>query len=77
MRIAPRSTLPHALAALLPLLALSLFTASATAAVELDKLKLPAGFRAELVTDAVPNARQMTLGRTSDGKSMVYVGSMR
>jgi glucose/arabinose dehydrogenase len=34
-----------------------------------------AGFRIELVTDAVPNARQMALGRSADGKSVVYVGS--
>ena len=47
----------------------------AHAALPLDKLRLPTGFRIELVTDAVPNARQMALGRSADGKSMVYVGS--
>ena len=47
----------------------------AHAALPLEKLRLPTGFRVELVTDAVPNARQMALGRSADGKSMVYVGS--
>ena len=41
----------------------------------LDKLRVPAGFRVELLTDAVPNARQMALGRSADGKGVVYVGS--
>jgi len=49
--------------------------ATATAAPQLDKLRLPDGFRVELLTDAVPNARQMTLGRSADGKGIVYVGS--
>ncbi len=60
------------------LLALALCAGSALparAAVQLDKLRLPAGFRIELLTDAVPNARQMALGRSADGKSVVYVGS--
>ncbi len=35
----------------------------ASAAPPLDKLRVPAGFRVELLTDAVPNARQMALGR--------------
>ena len=43
--------------------------------VPLDKLRVPAGFRVELLTDAVPNARQMALGRSADGKSVLYVGS--
>ena len=47
----------------------------AHAALPLEKLRLPTGFRVELVTDAVPNARQMALGRSADGKSMIYVGS--
>jgi len=45
------------------------------AAPQIDKLRAPPGFRVELLTDAVPNARQMTLGRSGDGKSIVYVGS--
>ena len=60
------------------LLALALvvgIASPAQAAVALDKLRLPPGFRIELVTDAVPNARQMALGRSADGKSTVYVGS--
>ena len=47
----------------------------ARAAVQLDKLKVPAGFRVELVTDRVPNARQMALGRYADGKGVLFVGS--
>ena len=78
MRIPLCSSFRHALAALLAPIALCLFTVStAAAAVELDKLKLPTGFRAELVTDAVPNARQMALGRYADGKGVLYVGSTR
>ena len=50
---------------------------AAAAAVQLDKLKAPPGFRIELVTDAVPNARAMALGRFADGKGTIYVGSMR
>ena len=42
-----------------------------------DRLKVPEGFRVELLTDAVPNARAMTLGRYADGCGVVYVGSMR
>ena len=45
------------------------------AAPQIDKLRAPPGFRVELLTDAVPNARQMTLGRSGDGKSIIYVGS--
>ena len=54
------------------LLALALvvgIASPARAAVALDKLRLPPGFRIELVTDAVPNARQMALGRSADGRS--------
>ncbi|MEO8312803.1 MAG: PQQ-dependent sugar dehydrogenase [Caldimonas sp.] len=47
----------------------------AAAAPQLDKLRVPDGFRVELLTDAVPSARQMTLGRNADGKGIVYVGS--
>jgi glucose/arabinose dehydrogenase len=51
------------------------FASIAGAAPQLDKLRLPEGFRVELLTVAVPNARQMTLGRSADGKGIVYVGS--
>ena len=64
-----------AAAALLALVVGATTLAPAEAAVQLDKLRLPPGFRVELVTDAVPNARQMALGRSGDGRSMVYVGS--
>ena len=46
-----------------------------TAAVPPEQLRVPKGFRIELLTDAVPNARAMTLGRYADGKGIVYVGS--
>ena len=52
-------------------------SAGAAAAVQLDKLRVPAGFRVELVTDQVPSARQMALGRFAGAKGTVYVGSMR
>jgi glucose/arabinose dehydrogenase len=47
----------------------------AGAAPQLDKLRVPAGFRVELLTDAVPNARQMALGRHDGSQGVVYVGS--
>jgi len=34
------------------------------------------GFHIEVLTDAVPNARQMALGRYVDGRGVLYVGSM-
>jgi glucose/arabinose dehydrogenase len=46
------------------------------APIPLDKLRLPPGFRVELLTGAVPNAREMALGRFVDGKGVLYVGSM-
>jgi glucose/arabinose dehydrogenase len=49
--------------------------ATAAAAPQLDKLRVPAGFRVELLTDAVANARQMTLGRSAGEQGIVYVGS--
>jgi glucose/arabinose dehydrogenase len=54
------------------------WTASGAQAAVLspDQLKVPSGFRVELLTDAVPNARAMTLGRFDNGKGVLYVGSM-
>src|SRR5689334_7730342 len=52
-----------------------LASAVAGAAPQLDKLRVPAGFRVELVSDAVPNARQMALGRHDGAQAIVYVGS--
>ncbi|MEO8835631.1 MAG: PQQ-dependent sugar dehydrogenase [Caldimonas sp.] len=48
---------------------------AAAATLPIAQLRLPAGFHVEVLTDAVPNARQMTLGRNGDGKGVVYVGS--
>jgi glucose/arabinose dehydrogenase len=50
--------------------------AASAAAFAPDRLTVPKGFQIELLTDAVPNARAMTLGRFADGKGVVYVGSM-
>ena len=49
----------------------------AEAAVSTERLRVPDGFQVELLTDAVPNARGMALGRYSEGKGVVYVGTMR
>lgn len=46
--------------------------ASASASLQLDKIKLPPGFSVSVFTDRVPGARQMTLG--ADGT--VYVGTI-
>ena len=46
------------------------------AALAPERLSVPKGFQIELLTDAVPNARAMTLGRYADGKGVLYVGSM-
>jgi glucose/arabinose dehydrogenase len=52
-----------------------LMCGAAAAAPPIERLRAPAGFRVELLTDAVPNARQMALGRSADGTGTVYVGS--
>ncbi|HEY4069085.1 MAG TPA: PQQ-dependent sugar dehydrogenase [Burkholderiaceae bacterium] len=51
------------------------FAAPAQAAASADQLQVPKGFKIELLTDAVPNARAMALGRFSDGRGVLYVGS--
>ena len=43
----------------------------------LDRLRVPPGFRVEVLTDAVPNARALALGRYENGNGVLYVGSMR
>jgi glucose/arabinose dehydrogenase len=66
---------PRLRRAFLACASLAVAAASAQATLPLDKLRLPAGFRVELLTDAVPDARQMSLG-AHDGKTgIVYVGS--
>ena len=52
------------------------WAAPANAAVAPDRLRVPAGFKIELLTDDVPSARAMALGRYADGKGVLYVGSM-
>ncbi len=44
---------------------------------ELAAIRLPPGFRIEMLTDRVPNAREMTLGRFQSGKGVLFVGSGR
>ncbi|MDO8773021.1 MAG: sorbosone dehydrogenase family protein [Burkholderiaceae bacterium] len=46
------------------------------AAPDLRSLRLPPGFQIEVLTAAVPTARQMALGSFKDGKGVLYVGSM-
>lgn len=41
----------------------------------LHQIRLPSGFHIELLTDQVPNARAMTLGRFRDGSGTLFVGS--
>jgi glucose/arabinose dehydrogenase len=66
-------TLTHVLvAACLTLVSLC----ARAAALAPERLSVPKGFQIELLTDAVPNARAMTLGRYADGKGVLYVGSM-
>jgi glucose/arabinose dehydrogenase len=47
----------------------------ALAELPVERLRLPAGFRIEVLTDQVPNARAMALGDFADGRGVVYVGS--
>ena len=55
--------------------AISTSAAMASAALPVDTIKLPPGFRIEVLTDQVPDAREMTLGRYRNGKGVLYVGS--
>ena len=74
--IANAATACFSLAA--PLAALLVLSASAAyaAAPHPEQLKLPPGFHIDVLTDDVPNAREMALGPERDGKSVLYVGSM-
>jgi glucose/arabinose dehydrogenase len=69
-------TLVRALFASALMLGACLHPSAGAAGVQLDKLRVPPGFRVELLTGAVPNAREMALGRFADGKGVLYVGSM-
>jgi glucose/arabinose dehydrogenase len=55
----------------------SLACAAGQAAPPIEKLQAPPGCRVELLTDAVPGARQMALGRHDGAQGIVYVGSTR
>jgi glucose/arabinose dehydrogenase len=75
-QLIPPSRAPTTLAAAFAS-SLTLFAAHAEASdLHLDQLKLPPGFHVEVLTDAVPAAREMALGPERDGKSVLYVGSM-
>lgn len=50
---------------------------AARAAVDLESIKLLPGFRIELLTDRVPDAREMALGRYDAGRGILFVGSSR
>ena len=49
--------------------------AVAHAATSLADIRLPAGFSIEVLTDQVPNARGMTLGRFDGDRGVLFVGS--
>lgn len=72
-----RSLLQSAFLATFCVLANVCLSLSAQAATpDLRALHLPSGFKIEVLTDAVPNARQMALGSFKDGNGVLYVGSM-
>jgi glucose/arabinose dehydrogenase len=50
-------------------------TTAGAAALAPQQLHVPLGFHVDLVTDAVPGVRALTLGKFDDGKGVVYVGS--
>src|SRR5437762_3568100 len=50
-------------------------TSIAEAALPLDSIRLPPGFTIELVTDRVPNAREMALGLVDGSGATLFVGS--
>lgn len=72
----PFATMLLRLVGLLAAALCPLFFQAAQAAVPVDRLRVPKGFQLELLTDAVPGARAMALGRYADGKGVLYVGSM-
>jgi glucose/arabinose dehydrogenase len=65
-------SIPQRLAALL---LAWLWSAAGAAPMPASRLEVPQGFRIEVLTDAVPNARAMALGRFANGKGVIYVGS--
>jgi glucose/arabinose dehydrogenase len=52
-------------------------SAQVHAALPLETIKLPPGFKIELVTDQVPSAREMSLGPYENGRGTLFVGSMK
>lgn len=51
------------------------FAMGAHASVDLSGIKLPAGFQIELLTDRLPDARAMALGRYDAERGVLFVGS--
>jgi glucose/arabinose dehydrogenase len=68
--------LARAVAGLLAVALLAAASGVRAGSAPLDRLRVPAGFKVELFSDAVPNARAMTLGRFEKGRGLLYVGSM-
>ena len=52
-------------------------TVANAASLPIETIKLPPGFHIEVLTDQVPDAREMALGRYRDGEGVLYVGSTR
>ncbi len=59
------------------LLAAAFGAAAFAAPAPPERLRVPKGFQIEVLTDAVPNARGMALGRFNGDTGVVYVGTMR
>ena len=51
------------------------WSVAAHGALPLDTIRLPPGFTIELVTDRVPDAREMALGPLVEGRATLFVGS--
>ena len=56
-------------------LAIAAATPALQAALPLADVRLPPGFTIELVTDRVPDAREMALGAFAGGRGTLFVGS--
>ena len=70
----PRSLATPALRALACIVALAGLLTTARAA-DVSNVRVPPGFRIEVLTDQVPTARQMALGAVTGNRATVYVGS--
>ena len=57
-------------------LGVALLGSAQAGSAPLDRLHVPPGFHVDVLTDAVPNARALALGRYENGRGVLYVGSM-